>query len=277
MMSSRKRQKDLERQVCELQIRQTELETQNAGLRRAKTELEQLNQVQPRTDRLASLGTLTAGLAHELNNPLGIIQLLAEDALLNRDEGAREEALATISQQVRHCAEIARGVLRYSRREDPQMIEVEFDEIARRSIKLTHCYAAQSGVDLSYENDTESALVLGNATELEQVIINLLCNAVDASASGACVLVTLIRFGDLLRLSVSDEGSGMTDETLTRAFEPFYSTKGETAGTGLGLSVGRGIVWQHGGGIWIESEAGKGTTVTVELAAYAVPPIANSC
>ncbi|MCH7868907.1 MAG: HAMP domain-containing histidine kinase [Myxococcales bacterium] len=231
-------------------------------------ELEKSRQALHRSDRLASLGTLAAGLAHELNNPLGIMQLQADDALLLRNKTNSEDALRSILQQLRRCAEIVRSVLRFSRDETSQKRAVDMVDIVLRSAKLAGHYATRSNVEIKCQIESRlgASNVLGNAIELEQVIVNLLRNAIEASDSGSRVELNLSCVGELMRLSVVDQGAGMTDETREHAFDPFYTTRRDEGGTGLGLSVAHGIMEQHGGSLYVHSHEGKGTTVTMEIA-----------
>ncbi|MCH7869725.1 MAG: HAMP domain-containing histidine kinase [Myxococcales bacterium] len=239
-------------------------------------ELETSRQALHRSDRLASLGTLAAGLAHELNNPLGIMQLQADDALILRDKANSENALRGIVEQLRRCAEIVRSVLRFSRDETSQKRAVELADVLLRSVKLADHYATRSNVKIECQiesgldcaGDLGASTVWGNAIELEQVIVNLLRNAIEASESGSRVAVELSRVGELLRLRVIDKGAGMTDETREHAFDPFYTTRRDEGGTGLGLSVAHGIMEQHGGSLQVHSHEGKGATVTMEIARH---------
>ncbi|MCH7599185.1 MAG: HAMP domain-containing histidine kinase [Myxococcales bacterium] len=231
-------------------------------------ELEKSRQALHRSDRLASLGTLAAGLAHELNNPLGIMQLQADDALLLRNKTNSEDALRSILQQLRRCAEIVRSVLRFSRDETSQKRSVDLVDIVLRSAKLAGHYATRSNIQIKCQIESRlgASNVLGNAIELEQVIVNLLRNAIEASDRGFRVELNLSCVGELMRLSVVDQGAGMTDETREHAFDPFYTTRRDEGGTGLGLSVAHGIMEQHGGSLYVHSHEGKGTTVTMEIA-----------
>ena len=231
-------------------------------------ELEKSRQALHRSDRLASLGTLAAGLAHELNNPLGIMQLQADDALLLRNKTNSEDALRSILQQLRRCAEIVRSVLRFSRDETSQKRSVDLVDIVLRSAKLAGHYATRSNIQIKCQIESRlgASNVLGNAIELEQVIVNLLRNAIEASDRGFRVELNLSCVGELMRLNVVDKGAGMTDETREHAFDPFYTTRRDEGGTGLGLSVAHGIMEQHGGSLYVHSHEGKGTTVTMEIA-----------
>jgi len=167
-------------------------------------------------------------------------------------------------------------VLRFARDEVSQKQAVNLAEIVLRSVSLIDHYASESSIEIECRIETalgnddspESFTVLGSAVELEQVMVNLLRNAIEASDRGSRVSVNLARFGRLLRLSVVDEGSGMTAETQEHAFDPFYTTKRDKGGTGLGLSTAHGIMEQHGGSLQVHSDEGKGTRVTFELALY---------
>ena len=236
-------------------------------------ELEESREALYRAERLASLGTLAAGLAHELNNPLGMMQLRADEALLMRDVRGYRGALAAVNEQVRRCAEIVKGVLRFSREEASQVKAVDLVLVAQRSVEFTRHYAAGSGVDIICDVGSDPALVLGSTIELEQVLVNLIRNAIEASSRGDRTTVALSRIEGLLRLSVSDEGSGMSDETREHALRPVLYGQGAMRGeTGLGLSIAHGIVLQHNGTLQIESQPGKATTVTMEFQTYTPPP-----
>lgn len=228
--------------------------------------LEQSRQALLRADRLASLGTLTAGLSHELNNPLGLIQLQADEALLDDDTKTYRSALASIREQVNRCADIVKGILRFSSKAESEKSPVDLSDIVQRSAEFTRRYALRRGVRIQDEIQAGQPLVWGNASELEQVLVNLLRNACESSGTGTAVVIALARFEDLLRLSVSDEGCGMTDDAVKHAFDPFYTTKRDSGGTGLGLSVVHGIVIDHNASISIQSQPGEGTTVTIEIA-----------
>ncbi|MCH7600867.1 MAG: PAS domain-containing sensor histidine kinase [Myxococcales bacterium] len=221
-----------------------------------------------RADRLASLGTLAAGLAHELNNPLGIIRLRADEALLDDDLTACKIALEYINEQVERSAEIVAGVLRFSREKKTEYGKVDLADIVLRSIDFVRHYAICAKVQLVCQVEEGPAFVMGSASELEQVVVNLIRNAIEASDCGDCVSIALPRLRNLIRLTVSDEGIGMTDEVREHAFDPFYTTRRDSGGTGLGLSVAHGIARQHNGSINIQSQVGKGTTIALELAVY---------
>lgn len=217
-------------------------------------------------ERLAAVGTLAAGIAHELNNPLGLILLEAEDALAEPgDRAAMEQSLRSIVGNVQRCASIVKGVLQFARRRSWDKGPVDVNTALRRAVAQTQEPARRAGVSVTSDLQEGLPQVLGNTTALEQVIINLIQNAVRASAAGQAVVVRSRQAGSALLLVVQDQGRGMTEEEQRRAFDPFYSTHYSRGGTGLGLSIAHGIVEDHRGTIQIESALGLGSTLTVRL------------
>lgn len=219
-----------------------------------------------RSERLAAVGTLAAGIAHEINNPLGIILLLAEDMLRtgHTSEDVREE-LNEIIFHVRRCASIVSSVQQFARRLplDKELLGV--DGILRRAAELTRDRTQQAGIAVHVYPSPGLPQILGNVTALEQVVINLVHNAVRASTTGQTVKLACGSDEATVWLAVSDSGQGMSEEDRRRAFDPFFSTFRGSGGTGLGLSIAHGIVTDHGGTIEIDSAPGRGTVVTVRL------------
>ena len=222
-----------------------------------------------RVERLASIGTLAAGIAHEINNPLGAIVLSADAALLARvqpDGGEIVDAsLRTIQAGALRCGRIVKSVLKFSHNEVSQKWLDDIGEVARRAKDMTKIMAADAGVAVRLELDRELPRIKLNPTEIEQVFVNLLTNAVQASAAEDRVTVRIKQLGNELRIDVEDTGIGMTEKQLERIFDPFYTTKQSTGGTGLGLSISHGIIQEHGGEIHVKSQPQTGTTMTVIL------------
>lgn len=219
--------------------------------------------------KLASVGELAGGLAHEINNPLHNIQSLA--TLVERDlpENVPERVsrdLATLRQECEQCSRIIQGLLNFGRQMEPEFRPVALADLVDQCLELLERKARSGGVALR-RSDNENALppVLGDPNQLQQVVVNTVLNALQASSEGQEVSVALGQVGERLRLSVSDQGSGIPDRDRQRIFDPFFSTKPEGQGSGLGLSVSYGIVHRHGGQIGIESEPGRGTAVHIEL------------
>ncbi|HET9012861.1 MAG TPA: ATP-binding protein, partial [Gemmatimonadaceae bacterium] len=238
-----------------------------------------------RAERMASLGHTLAGVAHELNNPLaaisGFAQILLKTSLPKEDRSAIE----TVHREAKRAAKIVKDLLTFARRqESSERHRVDLNGIVRY-IADTQRYAMEThGVLCELVLSDEPAFVAADPAQLEQVMLNLLVNARQALetmtapamagrvASGTVrtpmiVIRTAVR-GNSVALEISDNGPGITPAGLPRIWDPFWTTKEEGEGTGLGLSVVHGIVTQHGGTIDVESRVGAGTTFTVSLPAY---------
>jgi signal transduction histidine kinase len=229
---------------------------------RVETSLKRLR----RSERLASIGTLASGIAHEINNPLGMIQLVAETALRFTDDPERvEDMLGQIISDVTRCSHIVKSILRFAKEQPSEKWTTDLNDIIRRSLDLTREYATRHGVTAMEQLCEDLPPVLANPTELELVFVNLISNAVNACEPGGSVRLDTEQTGDRVRAVVRDDGCGMAEEHVERVFEPFYTTRLEQGGTGLGLSTCHGIVADHAGEIAIESKERQGTTVIIEL------------
>ncbi len=226
-----------------------------------------------RSQKLAAVGLLAAGIAHEINNPLsgvvGYSTLLLERTLT---PDVREK-VEKISKSAERCRKIVEGVLLFSRQQEAGVRrEVDLRALLDRVLAIGEYQWRMHNVRILREQD-EPVTVLGDADQLEQVVLNLLSNAVDAMPRGGRVHVRLGQQpGGGARLVVADEGHGIPEEIQARIFDPFFSTKEIGKGTGLGLAISYGIVQDHGGDIVVESAPGKGATFTVTLPAAGAPP-----
>ncbi len=219
-----------------------------------------------RAARLASVGTLAAGIAHEINNPLGLILMSAQRALeKNDDPKAVETSLRRIKDDVKRCARIVKSVLQFSREQSSDKWPVDVNQCVRRSEEFTRAYADRNGVQLLFECASDLPAVAANPTELEQAFVNLIHNAVEACGDGQTVTLRTERAPVGVRITIADQGRGMTAEEREHAFDPFYTTRQLKGGTGLGLSIVHGIINEQGGTIDIDSQPGRGTRVIIEL------------
>ncbi len=222
-----------------------------------------------RSARMAAVGTLTSGIAHELNNPLNNIGLTVE-ALLDDDEAyspdERREMLGEAYTQVERASTTVRNLLDFTRRDRSAFAEVSVSDVVQSALRLVANEARLAGVTCETSLNGGLPAVRGNPHDLQQVFLNLLLNAIQAMPRGGMLRVSAGAGSDGgLRIDVSDEGSGIAPETLGEIFDPFFTTKEPGEGTGLGLSVSRSIVEKHGGSVSVVSEVGKGTTFTVHL------------
>lgn len=237
------------------------------GERTRELEAERARERLHHDERMASVGILAAGLAHQINNPVNNILLTAEHAL--GEEGpdaarAWREALAASAEEAKRCERIVRGLVAFSRGEPGQRWREDANLVLRRAQELTADAAAEHGASLALQLDPEPAPILANPIALEQALVNILRNAIQ-SRPGARVVLRTERGDRLVRIEIRDDGRGMDREALGRLFAPFYTTRADEGGLGLGLSVAHRIVTDHGGEIRVASRLGEGTTVTIEL------------
>jgi PAS domain S-box-containing protein len=221
-------------------------------------------------DKLSSIGLLAAGVAHEINTPLAVIssyaQMLAKQL---RGDGRLSPVLEKITQQSFRAAEIANGLLNFSRTSTTEMRATNLNQVIRDTLSLLeHQFkTAQIQVELDLANDLPP--IQGNSGKLQQVFLNLLLNAKEAMPSGGNLRVSTLVNGHVEAI-VSDSGSGIAPEHMKRIYDPFFTTKimaapGAKRGTGLGLSVSYGIIQEHAGKIHVESAVGAGTTFHLEF------------
>lgn len=261
-----------------------------ADLRRARTELEGWaktleQQVEERTrdlriaqaqvvraEKLSSLGTLAAGVAHELNSPLTGILTFAHLLLQDAKPGTREhDDLELIVNETQRCASIIRQLLQFSREGEPGRKPQDVVEVVRRALALVEHQAMFHRVKVEVEADENLPPVLCEANQLQQVFLNLLINAAEAMPNGGEVTVrATARAPDSVVIEVKDTGTGIPERFLDKVFDPFFTSKEVGKGTGLGLSVSYGIVHRHGGTITVQSTEDEGTTFIITLPA-AVP------
>jgi two-component system NtrC family sensor kinase len=243
------------------------------------TERRRLEEQLLQAEKLSAIGQLVAGVAHELNNPLtsisGYTQLLLRDTSLPAE--ARDD-LVHINTQAERAARIVRNLLLFAREHKPERRLINLNDVIRDTLSLRAYQLRVDNIQVVLELDDRLPETVADPFQLQQVILNLINNAHQAmqerGGSGTLTLRTGLapraeRTGALdrpaLRFAVSDTGVGIPAAALPRIFDPFYTTKPVGQGTGLGLSICFGIVQEHGGRIWAESEPGVGTTVLVEL------------
>jgi signal transduction histidine kinase len=251
------------RDITERKRIEADLRTLNEDLARQREEAERaaLALAARRAEKLAALGTLAAGLAHELNNPIGIMSSRIE-VMLMEGEGLPSRVrddLEVLHRQTQRVARITQGLLTFARSSSGERAPIDLNHVVRETLLLAENQIAKGGVTVTTDLAPDVPAVLGDADTLQQVMLNLVTNARDAVASGGEIRIeTRRRDGDrMIELVVADTGRGIAPEDLTRIFDPFFTTK--PTGTGLGLSLTHGIVREHGGTIDVESAPGRGT------------------
>jgi len=221
-----------------------------------------------RSEQLASVGRLAAGVAHEINNPLtgvlGFAELLRESPHL--DEQERQD-LEVIIRETKRAREIVRGLLDYARETPSVPTRLDLNEVIRETMRLLGKREAFEHIVLVEDLADHLPPVNADKNQLQQVLLNLSLNACEAMSGGGTLLISTQAANGKVLIKITDTGCGIKREHLDRIFEPFFTTKPVGKGTGLGLSVSYGIIQQHGGTLDVESEEGKGSTFTITLPA----------
>jgi signal transduction histidine kinase len=218
---------------------------------------------------MAAVGTLTSGIAHELNNPLNNIGLTVEALLDDFEDLSDEDKRRMLSQaytQVERAGATVRNLLDFTRKGRPVFAHFQVSKAVGTAKRLVSNEARLANVAWSVSLPEGLPEIRGHPHDVQQVFLNLFLNAIQAMSEGGELRVEATAVnGDWVRVQVSDTGSGIPPEHLPEIFDPFFTTKGPGMGTGLGLSVSHGIVAEHGGRIEVTSDPGKGTTFSVYL------------
>jgi len=231
-----------------------------------------------RTERLASLGQMAAGVAHEINNPLGGIllysNLVIED--MPTDHPSREN-MEKIIYQTDRCKKIVQNLLDFARTPSGDMMPMSINHIITTSLNLVKDQSTFLGIEVLTELEDNLPDIKGDISRLEEVFLNLFINAADAmSNNGKLTIKTRLSSTNQVKIYIKDTGQGIDKAYLPHIFEPFFTTKDPGQGTGLGLSITYGIIRKHNGFIDVESRTGKGTTFTITLPAFSDTDIDTS-
>jgi signal transduction histidine kinase len=260
---------EVTRRTAELERRNKELADALDQLRRAQHEL-------VRSEKMASMGRLVAGIAHEINNPVnavvntvGPLEHTLEELSISADlKSDIAEMIRVIQRGARRTKEIVQALHNYSRGDDDRLVDVDLQRGIDDSLDLLR-HHLKNGINVERQYG-EVGRVKGHAGQLHQVFMNLLTNAAQALATrgrGGTIHIATMRKEGKAVITVADDGPGIPPEVLPRIFDPFFTTKDVGEGSGLGLSIVHGIVERHGGTIAVDSHVGSGTTFTVSLPA----------
>ena len=221
-------------------------------------------------EKLATVGEIASGVAHEVNNPLAAIRMEAELLARSRTEDPdTTAATSTIVREVDRAARIVRSLLRLARRADTLPARVQVNDLVRDVVEIRQRVLRAENVEFRTEMDLAAPPVLGLGQELQQVVINLSTNAEHAvrGRSPAVIQISTQSREGWVRLVVEDSGPGIPEEARTRIFDPFFTTKGPDEGTGLGLTICQRVVVEVGGKIWLEESPLGGARFVVEIPA----------
>jgi two-component system, NtrC family, sensor kinase len=255
-------------------IRRTEAEKKEAEFR------ERIKQQMAINERLVALGTIATGVAHEINNPLAIIQdsagwvrqILAKPEMSTIPRRPDfEKALDRIQTSVDRARRITQQLLHVVKTQSAEipdlveMTEVNLRKLAGECIALVELEASYKEIKVSLESSDPNPIVWTDPYQLAQVLLNLLTNSIQATDAGGKINIVIRSSGEHVSIGVQDNGCGIPEENLTKIFEPFFSTKAVGVGTGMGLYISSGIVTKLGGEMTVESQPDKGTTFTITL------------
>ncbi|MBF0558913.1 MAG: HAMP domain-containing protein [Nitrospirae bacterium] len=221
--------------------------------------------------KLASLGILTAGVAHELTNPLNNISMIAQNYLelydkLDRDQ--KIDFMDKVEKETDRIKEIIKNLLDFSRPKDANLKAADLNTVMQKTLKLMQNMLDISNIETKTDLGMNLPPVFIDEHQIQQVLVNLMTNAAQSMQSGGTIfMATRCCRGDSVEIRIMDTGKGIQPEFVPHIFDPFFTTKGE-GGTGLGLSVSYGIIKNHKGDIRVESKVGVGTTFTIELPVY---------
>jgi PAS domain S-box-containing protein len=264
---------EMERRHSEAALRKAkeEIEAWNRELeKRVEEKSDELRKSQDRlvqTEKLSAMGRLAAGLAHELNSPLTGLLSLIEKYRGKAEEDTREYMeMSLMLKASEHMAKIIKDFGSFSRVQKSEFVRLRLNDIIEDTLSFSASHVKKSGVQIIKEYADHLPEILGDKTEIQQVIINMITNARDAMHNGGTLILRTGVAGDnKVVLECIDDGRGIEKENLDKIFDPFFTTKKSGEGTGLGLSVSYGIIKKHNGEISVETEQGKGTKFTVVL------------
>lgn len=220
------------------------------------------------TEKLASLGKLAAGVAHEINNPLGGILIYSHLLLEDLDKNSPYyENLEKIVKEATRCKDIVKGLLEFARPKEPEVTSADMNELLDKSLSLVESQSLFQNIQVKKRYSTNLPLIVADSSQLQQVFMNIILNAADAMKGEGCLTLqtSLDADGEDLIIDFIDTGPGIREEDKKKIFDPFFTTKEVGQGTGLGLSISYSIIRKHQGTIEVHSTFGKGATFTIKF------------
>ena len=244
-------------------------ETLNSYVERLERTQKQLVQV----EKMNALGQLSASIAHEINNPLSglliytqLLQKLIKNSSLDRNTAL--DILSKMELAITHSSKLVSNLLDFARQTTPDLKPIAISKVIDQAVSLTGHQAQLTQINIIREEVPSLPLVKGDLSQLQQVLINLIVNAIQSMPRGGELKIVTFAENDFVKVNIQDTGEGIAPENMDKLFTPFFSTKDAVKGVGLGLAVSYGIIQRHGGNIEVQSQIGKGSTFSVCLPAY---------
>jgi len=243
-------------------------------LENADARMNELNAQLVQSDKLAAIGKMAAGVAHEINNPLAVIiqktgwmeDLLADEQFQNSENiDEFKMSISKIEEHVERTRKVVHNMLGYARRMEPRLEDVDINATLNQTITLLENYSRLNDIDIQSDLSDDLPVIASDQAKLQQVFLNLISNAIDAVGMEGTIEVISRQDGSRILIAIADDGPGIPEDSQKSIFDPFYTTKDTGKGTGLGLWITHNIIEQMGGHISLESTVGKGTVFTIDL------------